>query len=265
MNRLIPVIHNFLRFYLSFKSVIAIITSGLALVLFFAWGTSISDGYGYSSTLFILGGGVPIPFMVVNTIYNSVFMIATLAVIMATFQLCEFVLFGHFSHSVIGSIQHRPLVITAFLVSLLLISLPLSLIFLAHYVAIAHSTSAFMFVLLSCWLYTYSLILMSILILNVNRVRKMALFTMILTFVVAPTTSMILSTGLKSMGGAYGLLSWVTFEIYNFLGLHFQLSRLIDFTISSSFINWSELFGLLVYLLPYLTLIITIYLKKELS
>lgn len=265
MNTLNQVTLNMLRFFLSFKSVVAFLVISIALVLLFEFGTSKADGFGYSSTLYVLGGSLPIPFMVLSTTYNTVFMLASLAVVMISFQFSEFLLFGHISHSVVGRIQSRYTVITAFLIALLVISLPMSLIFIAHYFAIASSISSVLFLILIGWMYTFTLVLMTILILNINSLRKVALFVMILAFLVAPATFMIISNGLKSLGGFYSFLSHGTFEIYSFLGLHFHLSRLIDFTISSSFINWSEFSGLLIYIIPYLTIIILTFQKKELT
>jgi len=255
---------NMLRFFLSFKSVVAFLVITIAIVLFFGFGTSTADGFGYSSTLYVLGGSLPVPFMLLSTTYNTVFMLASLAVVMISFQFSEFLLFGHISHSVVGRIQSRSTVITAFLIALLVISLPMSLIFIAHYFAIASSVSSVLFLILISWMYTFTLAIMTILILNINSLRKVALFVMILAFLVAPASLMILSNGLKSLGGFYSILSHGTFEIYSFLGLHFHFSRLIDFTISSSFINWFEFLGLLVYVIPYLAIIIVGYQNKEL-
>ena len=265
MNSINQLTVNMLRFFLSFKSVVAFLVITIAMVLFFGFGTSTADGFGYSSTLYVLGGSLPIPFMVISTTYNTVFMLASLAVVMISFQVSEFLLFGHISHSVVGRIQSRTTVITAFLIALLVISLPMSLMLIAHYFAIASSISSVLFLILISWMYTFTLSMMTILILNINSLRKVALFVMILTFLVAPATLMILSNGLKSLGGFYTFLSHGTFEIYSFLGLHFHLSRLIDFTISSSFINWVELLGLLTYLIPYLGIVMVVYLNKELT
>lgn len=265
MSSLNHITLNMLRFFLSFKSVLALLIAGVAFLLFFAFGTTISDGFGYSSSLHILGGSIPVPFLVLSTSYNSVFMLASIAVVMISFQFSEFLLFGHISHSVVGRIQSRSKVITAFLIALFVLTLPLSLIFIAHYFAIASSLSSTLFLVLIGWLYTFTLALMTVLILNFNVFRKVALFIMILAFLVAPATFMILSNGLKSLGGFYSFLSYGTFEIYSFLGLHFHLSRLIDFTISSSFINWTELSGLLIYIIPYLAIIVVTFQKKELT
>lgn len=265
MSRLNNLTLNMLRFFLSFKSVVTYLVTAFVFLLLFTFGTTTAEGYGYSSTIYFLGGSLPIPFILLNTTYNTVFMLASLAVIMISFQFSEFLLFGHISHSVVGRIQSRTKVITAFLIALLVISLPMSLIFIAHYFAIASSVSSVLFLILIGWMYTFTLTLMTILILNFNSLRKVALFVMILSFLVAPATLMILSNGLKSLGGFYTFLSHGTFEIYSFLGLHFQLSRLIDFTISSSFINWFEFLGLLVYLIPYMSIIIIVYQNKELT
>lgn len=265
MNRINDVTLNMLRFFLSFKSVWAFLIISVVMVLVFAFGTSIADGFGYSATLYVLGGSIPVPFILLNTTYNTVFMLASIAVVMISFQFSEFLLFGHISHSVVGRIHSRSKVIAAFLIALLVISLPLSLIFIAHYFAIANSVTSILFLILIGWMYTFTLIMMTIMILNINPFRKVALFVMILTFLVAPATLMILSNGLKSLGGFYTFLSQGTFEIYSFLGLHFHLSRLIDFTISSSFINWTELSGLLIYIIPYLAIIVLTFKKKELT
>ncbi len=256
---------SMLRFFLSFKSVVLFLIMGLAMVIFFVIGTTIADGFGYSSSLYILGGSLPIPFIVLSTTYNTVFMLGSIAIVMMTFQFSEFLLFGHISHSVVGRVRNRTSVIVSYLVSLCILSLPLSLIFIAHYFAIATSLSNTLIIIVMSWLYTYTLILMTTLILNFNSIRKVALFVMILAFLVAPATFMILSNRLKSLGGMYELLSYGTFEIYSFLGLHFNLSRLIDFTISSSFFNWTELLGLLFYLIPYIAIIIIVYQRKELT
>lgn len=263
MNKITLLTLHMLRFMLSFKSVLFLLFSGLIMTIFFSFGTEIAEGYGYSSLLYILGGSLPVPYLLISSTYNTIFMIGSIGLVMITFQFCEFLLFGHISHSVIGRFKSRLSVINAFLISLWVLTLPLSLLFIAHYFAIADSFQQTLFLILISWLYTFTLTLMTVLVLNFNVFRKAALFVMILTFLVAPATLMIMSNGLNSMGGIYSFISAGLAEVYSFLGLHFQLSRFIDFTISSSFTNWSELLGLLVYIIPYWIIIIVGYQRKE--
>jgi hypothetical protein len=256
---------NMLKFFFSFKSVIALIFTGIVAVFIFAFGTTTAEGFGYASQLYILGGSLPIPFMLITTTYNSVFILGSIAVIMIAFQFSEFLLFGHVSHSVIGRLRNRTVVMLSYLMALFILALPISLIFIAHYFAIANSVTNTLTLVLIGWMYTIALFLMTTIILNVNAVRKVALFMMILAFLVGPATMMILSNFMKSLGGVWGVISYGTFELYSFLGLHMQLSRLIDFTIRSSFINWSEILGISIYLIPYVLIILFIYQRKELT
>jgi hypothetical protein len=254
---------NMLRFIFSFTSVVIMTSFSILVPILFVFGTSVANGFGYASQLYLFGGSVPVPFVLINATYNTVFLIGSVAVVMITFQFSEFILFGHISHSLVGKYRDRLPVISSYLIALLIFSLPVSFIFIAHYFAIVGSLKITMAMLLVGWLYTYTLTLITTLILNFNAVRKFALILMALVFIVGPGSFMMISNLLKSEGGIWGLLSYCTIELYRFLGLHMSLSRLIDFTISSSFFNWSELLGQVIYIVPYLLIIGLVYIKKD--
>jgi hypothetical protein len=265
MNTLIPQASQMLRFFSSFKSVLIFLSLSLFMPLFFLFGTTVVDGFGSASQLMVIGGSFPIPFILINATYNTVFLISSLAVVMITFQFCEFILFGHVSHIIVGKIRNRLSVILSYLLALLIISIPLSFIFTAHYFAIVSSFKTTLAILTVGWMYTFSLMLITTLVLNFNALRKYALIMIILLFFVGPGTLMMISNLLKSLGGVWEIISYGTFEIYSFLALHFSFSRLIDFTISSSFFNWMDFGGLLFYIIPYIAIISYTYLKKDLA
>jgi len=256
---------NMIRFMVSFRSVQILIACSILMTVLFAAGTTIVDGFGSGAILTLLGSDFPIPFMAISITYGSVVMVATLFIVLITFQFSEFLMYGHISQSVLGRHPNRLEVIMAYFLGILAISLPIGLIFIAYYFSIASSSTITLAVIGMSWMYTFLLILMSSMILILNATRKFALILMILVYFILPITFQSFSAVLSKQDGILSYVSIIPEQLFLFLGLHVQLSNLLSFTIRSSFLNFSELIEPIMYLIPYLVITAVLFVRKDMN
>ena len=260
MKRIVKLIPGMLAFIYSFKSTKLLTLIAFLGILLFTLGTKHIDGHGLGSTISILG--TVIPSMLIFLSFNSIFLFLTLAVVMIAFQFGEFLLFGHFSQSILGAYKSRFEFIIAYLFSSLIFIVPIGISYTSYYFWMSPSVSTFIFSAINSILYFYSILLITTLVLNINTLKKYALVMIVLFFFVIPGT---LIFSIPMMNGT-GFMSVLLVEILSatktLLYVHNTFSSAIDFVQQRSFVRYESLLQPLGILTLYLLTIIITFKKK---
>ena len=261
MSTFINLIQRMLAFIYSFKSAKLLTLLAFLGVLIFTLGTKHVDGIGLASTIKFLG--TEVPSMLIYMSFNSVFLFTTLATVMITFQFSEFLLFGHFAQSTIGSFKNRYEPIIAYLISTLVFIIPIGVSYTSYYFWMSPNFNTFLFSTINSVLYFYSIIIITTLVLNINAIKKYALVMIIIFFFVIPGT---LAITIPMMTDT-SLVSKVIVEIItgakNALSLHQDFNSNISFVQQRSFVRYESLIQPVAFLLLYFVGIVFSFKKKD--
>ncbi|HAC14500.1 MAG TPA: hypothetical protein DCE78_00940 [Bacteroidetes bacterium] len=261
MKTIFKLIPGILAFIYSFKSTKLLTLIAFIGILVFTLGTKHIDGIGLASTISIFGTSIPSMFIFVS--FNSIFLFSTLAVVMITFQFCEFLLFGHFSQTIVGAYKNRYELIIAYLFSALIFIVPIGISYTSYYFWMSPNMNTFLFSVINSILYFYSILLITTFILNINSLKKYALVMIVLFFFVIPGT---LTIAIPMISGD-SFLSKVLVEFLNasknVLYIHNAFSTGIDFVQQRSFVRYESLLQPVGIVILYMTAIVLIFKKKS--
>lgn len=261
MSTFLKLIQRMLAFIYSFKSTKLLTLISLLGILVFTLGTQHIDGVGLGSTISILGKQVPS--MLIFMSFNSVFLFSTVAVVMVTFQFGEFLLFGHFAQSTIGSFNNRYEPILAYLISTFIFIIPVGVSYTSYYFWMSPNMNTFIFSVINSVLFFYSIIIITTLILNFNAFKKYALVMILVFFFVLPGTLLITIPMMTDTNIASKIIVEILTGVKHALNLHQDFSSNINFVQQRSYVNYESLFQPVGILLLYFVTIAITYKKKD--
>lgn len=261
MRTIIQTVPRVLSFIYSFKSSRIITLLSVITTLIFTIGTGWVEGAGPASIISIMGREIPAIFIIL--MFNTVFLFATLGVVMITFQFCEFLLFGHFSHAVIGGYRNRYELIAAYLIGTLVFVIPIGTGYVSFYFWMSPGFKPFFFAVCNSIAYFYTIVLMTTAILNINSLKKYALVLLVMIFFVIPATINTVLPMIPDTNIFYSMVIGSLRTLHSVLNVHQSLSRNIDFILQSSFVNTDTILKSVLLLIPYVGIIVFHFKRKE--
>lgn len=259
----IKLIPNFIKFIFSIRSVMILSLVSVSLLIIAIFGSTKVGGFGTNASISVMGNTVP--FTLLSMIFNNVYMILTLAVLIITVQISEFLFFGHFAQSYICKFRDRYPVLVAYFISTFFIALISALLYTSYYIPIIPSLKHYFSALLFSTLYYYMIIIGTTLVINFSVIRKYTILVMIFLFFITPITAKLVIPMISNVGFLNSIMKHLMIGVEKVTSVHVELSNQAENIIRTGLIKDGVLMENVAFMSIYILIIGYQYMRKDFS
>ena len=192
-------------------------------------------------------------------------MVLTLAILIITIQISEFLFFGHFAQGYICKYRDRYPVLVAYLISTASIAIITALLYTTYYIPISPSLKHYFSALLFSTLYFYMIIIGTTLVINFSIIRKYTILIMIFLFFITPITAKLVIPMISNAGFYNSLLKNLMIGIEKMTSIHVEFSNQAENIIRTGLIKEGVLMESVAFMSIYVFIIGYQYMRKDFS